>query len=98
MERERELGAQVRALRRTRGLTQQQSADRANVSVGAVKNLESGAGSTVRTLVRVLRALDADDWLSTVPVPRPTFNPLDVPGPPPVAAGREAHAPVGGAP
>lgn len=75
---EQQLGQQVRAVRRIRGLTQQQVADRANTSVGAVKNLESGRGATTRTLARVLRALDAEDWLGTLHVPEPTFNPLDL--------------------
>jgi transcriptional regulator with XRE-family HTH domain len=77
---EEELGRQVRALRRSRGLTQQQVADLANTSVGALKHLESGQGATTRTLVRVLRALEAESWLSTLFVPRATFNPLDLPG------------------
>jgi transcriptional regulator with XRE-family HTH domain len=77
---EQELGRRVRALRRERGLTQQQVADLANTSVGAVKHLESGQGATTRTLVRVLRALEAESWLSTLFTPRTTFNPLDLPG------------------
>ena len=75
---ERLLGEQVRSVRRARRLTQQQVADRANTSLGAVKNLEAGHGATTRTLARVLRALDADDWLGTLRAPASTFNPLDL--------------------
>ncbi|KQW45049.1 hypothetical protein ASC77_19910 [Nocardioides sp. Root1257] len=65
-------------------------ADLANTSVGALKNLESGRGANVRTLIRVLRALGLDDWLGTLYVPRPTFNPLDLPAVE-VTAGRRVH-------
>lgn len=72
------LGQQVRSLRRSRGWTQQQVAEHANTSLGAVKNLESGRGATTRTLARVLRALDAEDWFTTLYAPKSTFNPLDL--------------------
>jgi transcriptional regulator with XRE-family HTH domain len=78
---EKELGLQVRRLRKSQGLTQQKLADRANTSVGAIKNLESGQGATTRTLARALRALGAEDWIETLYVPRSTFNPLDLPSP-----------------
>jgi transcriptional regulator with XRE-family HTH domain len=75
---EMELGRRVRALRVARRLTQGELADRANVSVGALKHLEHGSGSTTSTLVKVLRALGEDAWISTLgPRPEP-FNPLDV--------------------
>lgn len=77
---EKELGLQVRGLRKSRGLTQQQLADQANTALGAVKNLESGHGATIRTLTRVLRALQAQDWMGTLYAPQPTFNPLHLPG------------------
>lgn len=79
---ERQLGHQVRSVRRTRGLTQQQVADLANTSLGAVKNLESGRGANTRTLARVLRALGKGDWLGTLHEPTPSFNPLDLPSDP----------------
>lgn len=77
---EKELGLQVRGLRKSRRLTQQQLADQANTSLGAVKNLEAGHGATTRTLARVLRALEAEDWIGTLYAPQPTFNPLHLPG------------------
>lgn len=79
---EQQVGDQVRAIRRARRLTQREVADLANVSLGAVKNLESGSGVNLSTLVRVLRALGEEAWLGTLPVPRPRFNPLDLPTPP----------------
>ena len=44
-------------------LTQAEVAERANVSLGALRHLESGSGATVSTLVKVLRALGQEDWL-----------------------------------
>lgn len=75
---ERDLGARVRQARRAERLTQQQLADRANVSVGTVKNLEAGAGSSITTLVRVLRALSREDWIAKLYVEPPAFNPFDL--------------------
>jgi transcriptional regulator with XRE-family HTH domain len=68
----------VRRARRAAGFTQQQLADRANVSVGTIKNLESGAGSTVTTLIRVVRALGREEWIEALHVEKSTFNPLDL--------------------
>ena len=53
---EKLLGASVRALRIERRLTQVELAELANLSVGALKNLESGRCSTTTTLVRVVHA------------------------------------------
>lgn len=49
----------------------------ADVGLSSLKNLENGRGSTLRTLIRILRALDAVDWLTTL-APEPTVSPLDV--------------------
>ena len=54
---EKVIGGHIRNLRIGQGLTQEEVADRANVSLGALKHLESGAGATIHTLVKVLRAL-----------------------------------------
>jgi hypothetical protein len=50
----------------------------ANVSVGALKHLETGSGATTYTLVRVLRALGRERWLDTLEPSPPPFNPLDL--------------------
>ena len=53
---EKVIGRHIRNLRIGQGLTQAEVAERANVSLGALKHLESGAGATIHTLVKVLRA------------------------------------------
>jgi transcriptional regulator with XRE-family HTH domain len=71
------LGAQVRAARLSADLDQQSLADLADLSVDAVRNFELGRGATLRTVVRVARALDRTDWLQAF-APSPTVSPLDV--------------------
>nr|WP_254280996.1 helix-turn-helix transcriptional regulator [Frigoribacterium sp. VKM Ac-2836] len=75
--RERQVGDQVRRLRLDRGLDQLELARRADLSPSTVQSLEAGRGSTLRTLVRVLRALGADDALGNI-APASAVSPLDV--------------------
>lgn len=74
---ERELGEAVRARREREELTRAELAARANVSVGALRNLEVGAGSTVATLVSVVAALGAPEWLTALR-PAAQFDPFAV--------------------
>ncbi|WP_238137050.1 helix-turn-helix domain-containing protein [Variovorax sp. JS1663] len=74
-EMEAAVGEQLRALRIHRNIDQKTLAERAGVSVRALRNLESGAGSTLHTMVCVLRALGREDWLRSVG-PVATINPL----------------------
>ena len=74
-EMEAELGEKLRSLRLLRNLEQKTLAETAGVSVRTLRNLEGGHGSTVKTLVCVLRALGRQDWLNTV-APVDTTNPL----------------------
>lgn len=75
---EAQLGARLRALRLERNLGQATLAARAGVSLNALKHLEGGQGSTLKTLVSVLRALDRLEWLHTI-APVATINPLTMP-------------------
>lgn len=75
---EADLGAHLRALRLDRNLEQTVLAQRAGVSLTALKRLESGRGSTTHTLISVLRALGREDWLQTI-APVATINPLTMP-------------------
>lgn len=88
---EARLAQQVRALRIALGLDQAALAERANVSVGAVQNLEGAKGSSLRTFIKVLRALDRSPWLETL-------NPVDEERPSPMqqlrAARRESSGPA----
>lgn len=66
---EAELGEHIRALRLRQDLDQQQLADRAGIALNAVKNLESGKGATLRSLVKALRVLNRGDWLRSLAPP-----------------------------
>lgn len=69
------LGEKIKLLRLNKNLDQKTLAARAGVSVRALRNLESGAGTTVKTLLSIVRALGRESWLDTV-APVPTVNPL----------------------
>jgi transcriptional regulator with XRE-family HTH domain len=74
---EAELGRQVRALRLRQNLSQQELADRADIALNAVKNLEGGKGATVRTLVQALRILNRADWLGAL-APAVSISPVQM--------------------
>jgi len=71
------IGEQVRRLRIASGLDQSQLASAANISIGAVKNLEGGKGSTLKSLIMVLRTLKAEQWVSTLS-PKTTISPMQM--------------------
>lgn len=72
---EAQLGEQLKALRLARNLDQKTLAERAGVSPRALRSLEAGHGSILKTLISVLRALGRQSWLDTVG-PVATINPL----------------------
>jgi len=72
-----ELGDSLRTLRLHRNLDQATLAARAGISVRSLRNLESGNGSSLRTLVQVVRTLGRESWLELI-APVPTINPLMV--------------------
>lgn len=72
---EQSLGTQVRALRLAIDLDQVTLAENANVAVSALRNLEAGRGVSLRTLIRVARALDRVEWLQDF-YPEPDVSPL----------------------
>jgi transcriptional regulator with XRE-family HTH domain len=74
---ESDLGEQMRALRLRANLDQIGLAERAGVGLTAVKNLESGKGSTLKTLIKALRALNRADWLSML-APSVSISPLQM--------------------
>ncbi|MDR1214977.1 MAG: helix-turn-helix domain-containing protein [Propionibacteriaceae bacterium] len=73
----RDLGRQFRQLRLETDLDQAGLARRANLSVGAVKSLEAGTGSSLTTVIRVARALGREEWLTELR-PTPEVSPIAV--------------------
>lgn len=69
------LGERVRRLRLSRNMGQRATAEKAGISEKALRNLEAGRGSTVESLLRILKALDALDGLETL-VPEVSVDPM----------------------
>jgi transcriptional regulator with XRE-family HTH domain len=74
---EAELGQQVRALRLRANLDQQTLAQQAGVALSALKNVESGKGATLKTLLKVLRALNRLEWIQSLS-PAVSISPLQL--------------------
>lgn len=73
---EAEVGRRVHHVRKQRHMTQQELADRSNVSRSAIKYLESGKGSSLATFLNVARALDLDESLDQIFAVVSTVSPL----------------------
>jgi transcriptional regulator with XRE-family HTH domain len=71
------LGERVRRLRLARNTDQRATADKAGISEKALRNLEAGRGSTVETLLRTLKALDALQGIEML-APEVTVDPLAI--------------------
>jgi transcriptional regulator with XRE-family HTH domain len=71
-----EIGVRLRQIRLSRNITQEGLASSANISVGAVKQLEAGRGSKLQTLIQVVRALGLEQWLESLQVPNSAFSPI----------------------
>lgn len=71
------LGRQLRDLRLRQNVDQRQLAEQAGVALNVVKNLESGKGATVKSLVKVLRALGRVEWLDSL-APAVSISPLQM--------------------
>jgi transcriptional regulator with XRE-family HTH domain len=72
-----ELGRHLRDLRLRRNIDQRQLAEQAAVALNVIKNLEGGKGATVTSLIKVIRALGREDWLSTL-APQVSISPLQM--------------------
>jgi transcriptional regulator with XRE-family HTH domain len=73
------IGAGLRQRRIAAELTQEELSRRADVSLSSVKHLESGAGANLTTLVKVLRALGAEDWFTALTQPaQPAVSPMQL--------------------
>lgn len=71
------LGERLKRLRLNRNLDQRSTAEKAGISERALRNLESGQGSTVETLLRTLKALDYLQGIDML-APEASVNPLDL--------------------
>jgi transcriptional regulator with XRE-family HTH domain len=71
------VGRQVRVARVTTGLDQAQLASLANISLATLSNLERGKGSTLKTLIAVVRALGRTDWIENL-APQVTVSPMQM--------------------
>ncbi len=69
------LGGGLRAMRLGKNFTQTELAAKAGVAPRSITNLENGLGSSVDTLIRVLKALDATDAIDRL-APQPTVSPM----------------------
>lgn len=74
---EAEMGDQIKSLRLKKNITRATLAMQAGCSVSALKNLETANGSTLRTLIAIVRTLGRDEWLRNV-APEPTISPLNM--------------------
>lgn len=72
---ESEVGEKLRALRLLKNIDQQRLAAQAGIGVTALKNLENGSGSTLKTLIKVMRALKREAWFDNI-APIATVSPL----------------------
>jgi transcriptional regulator with XRE-family HTH domain len=68
-------GKQLQELRISKNLDQITTAEKAGISEKTLRNLETGRGSSVETLVRVLKALDSLDGLRLL-APKSSVSPL----------------------
>jgi transcriptional regulator with XRE-family HTH domain len=71
------LGFHLRELRLLKNLDQASLAERAGVSLNALKHLESGKGARVNSLIKVLRGLDRTDWLEAL-APAVSISPIQM--------------------
>ena len=69
------LGLRLRRLRLSLNLDQRSTAEKAGISEKALRNLETGRGSTVESLLRVLKALDHLDGLDSL-APEISVDPM----------------------
>ncbi len=74
---EERLGRQFRALRLSDDTDQKTLAEKAGVSLSALRNLETGSGVSLKTMLAVLRALGRIDFIDML-APVPTVSPMQM--------------------
>jgi transcriptional regulator with XRE-family HTH domain len=73
---EQALCGQIRAIRLSRNITQEQLANDAGLSLWTISNLERGQGVSLDTFIRVLMALGIQQNLAAL-LPDPTIRPME---------------------
>jgi|GEM_PF-1180366 len=71
-----EIGATIRQARIKKGLSLDDTAARANLSPTAVRNLELGRGSTLRTMLKVLAVIEETQLFSYWIDSKKEFSPI----------------------
>ncbi len=74
---EQQIGEAIRTLRQDARLTQRALAERANVSLSSLQSLELGRGSSLATVVKVVRSLGRSSWFETLTPPQPSVSPRE---------------------
>lgn len=69
------LGENIKALRLQKNIDRQTLCQQAGVSESALRHLEGGKGATLKTLIRVVKALGRESWLAMI-APQVSINPL----------------------
>lgn len=72
---EETLGENIKTLRLQKNINRQSLSAKAGVSETALRNLEGGKGATLKTLTRVVKALNKENWLNSI-APQASINPL----------------------
>lgn len=70
-----QLGESLLALRLNRRVSQKDLAAKSGVSLRSLQRLEAGRGSTVESLLRYLKGLEAAEVIDMI-APRPTVSPI----------------------
>lgn len=72
-----ELGDRLRRERLNRNTSQEAVAERAGVSIGTLRNAESGTGSSMTTFIRLLRSLGLVHRLDAI-LPESEMSPMQL--------------------
>ena len=74
---EESLGEDIKSLRLQKNIDRKTLCARAGVSEHALRNLEDGKGTTLKTFIRILKALERESWFNTI-APKTSINPLHI--------------------
>lgn len=72
---EERLGENIKTLRLQKNIDRRSLCAQAGISENALRNLEGGKGSTLKTLIRIVKALEKVSWLNNI-APKTSINPL----------------------